>query len=45
MVVEGATTNSRGETVNGVTSVYWYIKNDSTSTGMTYTIPEIYVTL
>lgn len=45
MVVEGATTNSRGETVNGVTSVYWYIKNDSTVNGMTYTIPEIYVTL
>ena len=26
-------------------SIYWYIKNDSTQDGMTYTIPELYLTL
>lgn len=26
-------------------SVYWYIKNDSSSTGLTYTIQDVYMTL
>lgn len=34
-----------GETYLPSVSVYWYIKNDSGTDGMKYTIPELYLTL